>query len=188
MTSVGRYTASNLNLPNPMGAVMLTYNITPESENATYLPVPITYDKTTGKIDFDFSTGFSSSTTIDSNETVYLRSNNLSAIHNVTGIGPNMIAWLENEGGADAGSVTVYEKPVVVRVNATAVPRDPNGDGAMEESTDEISFEKSSGSSANNFYATYLFKKPLVVKYTKPVEDVTTVHYRMFTTQLSPQT
>jgi hypothetical protein len=54
----------------------------------------------------------------------------------------------------------------------------------MFESTSEISFEQSAGTAANNYFTTYLFKKPLVLKYTK--SGIT--NYRCFTTQFTYQT
>ena len=184
MTSVLRSVCSNSSL-DTLSVVMLTYPLDPQNlSDSIYLPVPFTYNKQNGVLDFIFNSVFSSSTDIENGETVYLRPNSLGAIHKVNGIGPNMVAWLEDNVGVDQGSVSVTELPVVVRVNAINVAFQPNNDNAMKESTTEISFEKASGTNAEHYYSTYLFKKPLVVKYKKNG----TTYYRMFTTQISPQT
>jgi hypothetical protein len=146
--------------------------------------VPFTLNKSSGVLDFDFSGSFSATTTIDTNQTAYVQGASFSALHIVNDIGPNIVAWCEQEANADSGSVEIVEKPIVVRSNQIAVGREPNSDNTMEESDVAFDFENASGSVSNNFNATYLFKKPLVVTYT--VNGVR--KYRMFNTQNGGQT
>jgi len=177
MTSVIRQFSNNSRLPDPFPAVALIYG--------DYQAVPLTYDKLTGVLDFDFSSGFSASTDIHTNDSIYFRGCSLNAILPVSDIGPNMVAWLEGgEVGADSGSVKVVEKPIVVRANQVALGRDPNSDDVMEESDVPFDFDKASGTVTSSYNATYLFKKPLVVEYT--VASVK--KYRMFNTQFEGNT
>jgi hypothetical protein len=175
MSSVTRHFANNTTLPKPFGVVTITYG--------DKQVVPLTYNKNTGVLDFDFSGDFAADTSIDIN-TAYVQGASFGALRMVNDIGPNIVAWCEDQAGADAGSVVIHEKPIVVRSNQIAVGREPNSDEAMEESSDPFDFEKASGSADNKFNATFLFMKPLVVKYTK----TGTVYYRMFNTQFSGQT
>ena len=115
---------------------------------------------------------------------MYIRGSNNAAIRFVDKIGPNFISWLQNNEGIDVGSITVHEKPIVFRANLLLPNREPNNDHSMFESTNPISFEQSAGTSANNYFTTYLFKKPLVLKYKKA--GIT--YYRTFTTQFGSQT
>jgi hypothetical protein len=176
MSSVNRQFANNGRLPSPFSAVVLTYG--------SNQVVPFTYNKNTGVLDFDFSGDFASDTVIEDNDTAYVQGASFGALRMVNNIGPNIVAWCEDEGGADAGSVVIHEKPIVVRTNQIAVGRESNNDNTMVESTTPFDFEKASGTAANKFNATFLFRKPLVVKYTK----TGTVYYRMFNTQMEGNT
>jgi hypothetical protein len=177
MTSVLRQLANNTRLPYPSPAVTLTYG-----DNKV---VPFTYNKSNGVLDFDFSTGFTASTSIDSNNTVYIQGASFNALHNVTDIGPNIVAWCEgSQVNADVGSVKIVEKPIVVRTNQIAVLREPDDNEAMHESDTPFDFESASGSVATNYNATYVFKKPLVLTYTREGER----KYRMFNTQFEGNT
>jgi len=115
---------------------------------------------------------------------MYVRGSNNVAIRYVDKIGPNFKAWMETNEGVDVGSISVFEKPVVFRANLLLPNREPNNDHAMFESTGPLSFEQSPGTAANNYFTTFLFKKPLVLKYKK--SGVT--YYRTFTTQFTYQT
>lgn len=176
MSSAVRQLANNTRLPNPSAVVALTYG--------TYQVVPFTYNKSSGVLDFDFSGTFSASTSISTNDTVYVQGASFSAAHLVNDIGPNIVAWCESEVNADSGSVKIVEKPIVIRTNQIAVGREPNGYDTMQESDTPFDFENASGSAATNFNATYLFKKPLVVTYT--VSGLR--KYRMFNTQFEGNT
>ncbi len=179
MTSVISYTASNKELPNPEGLVVLTYSF-----NGDDVVVPLTYNKRTSVLDFDFDSGFTASTSIQSSTTAYVRGQTFGSNQNVLGIGPNIIAWLETTGGADAGTVEVYELPVVCRVNQLQINQEPNSVNAMDTSPEPFTFNQSQGDTTNYYYGTYIFKKPLVVRYL----NGGSIQYRIFTTQSSPQT
>jgi len=174
MSSVFRTIASNVELPQQGSVVTISYN---------GLPIQFSYDRN-GTLDFVFANGLDINADINRTTTMYIRGSNNSAIRLVDNIGPNFISWLETNEGVDVGSVTVYEKPIVFRANLLSPKREPNNDHAMFESTDPISFEQSAGNSANKYFTTFLFKKPLVLKYTK--SGIT--YYRCFTTQFTYQT
>jgi hypothetical protein len=174
MSSVVRTVASNIVLPQPAGVITISFN---------GIPIQFSHDKR-GTLDFVFANGFIVTSDINRTTTFYMRGSNDAAIRSVDRIGPNFISWLETNEGVDVGSVTVYEKPIVFRANLLLPGREPNNDHAMFESTNELSFEKSYGDDANEYFTTFLFKKPLVLKYTK--SGIT--YYRAFTTQFSPQT
>jgi hypothetical protein len=179
MSSVLRYTASNKELPTPDGLVVLTYSLAGDD-----VVVPLKFNKQSSVLDFDFETGFTASTSINSSTTAYVRGQSFGANQNVLGIGPNLISWLETTGGADAGTVEVYELPIVCRVNQLQINQEPNSVNAMSTSSLPFSFEQSEGTSANSYFGTYIFKKPLVVRYL----NGGSIQYRVFTTQTSFQT
>jgi hypothetical protein len=174
MTSTLRTFASNVVLPQANGVITISYQ---------ELPIQFTLDKK-GTLDFVFANGFNVNADINTSTTMYVRGSNNMAIRLVDKIGPNFISWMENNEGVDVGSISIYEKPIVFRANLLLPNREPNDDHSMFETTDPISFEQSAGNSDNNYFSTFLFKKPLVLKYKK--SGVT--KYRCFTTQFSPQT
>jgi hypothetical protein len=175
MSSVNRTVSSNIVLPQPGSVVTISYND---------LPIQFSYDKKDGTLDFIFANGFDVNADINRTTTFYVRGSNNSAIRNVDKIGPNFISWMEINEGVDVGTITLYEKPIVFRANLLLPEREPNNDHAMFESTDPISFEQSAGDQANNYFTTFLFKKPLVLKY--KISGIT--YYRCFTTQFTYQT
>ena len=175
MSSVLRTTASNVVLPQPEGVITISYN---------GIPIQFSYDKKNGTLDFIFANGFDVNADINRSTTFYFRGSNKAAIRLVDKIGPNFISWMETNEGVDVGSISLYEKPIVFYTNLLLPNREPNDDHAMFESTSEISFVKSAGDEENNYFSTFLFKSPLVLKYTK--SGIT--YYRCFTTQFSPQT
>jgi hypothetical protein len=174
MSSAIRTVASNVVLPHAGGVVTISYN---------GLPIQFSHDRN-GTLDFVFANGFDVNADLNRTTTMYFRGSNYGAIRFVDKIGPNFTAWLVNNEGVDAGSITVYEKPIVFRANLLLARREPNNDHSMFYSTTPISFEESPGTEANKYFATYLFKKPLVLKYT--ISGIT--YYRSFTTQFSSQT
>jgi len=174
MSSSFRTVSSNVELPQPGSVVTISFN---------GLPIQFSHDGN-GTLDFVFANGFNVNSDINITTTMYIRGSNNAAIRFVDKIGPNFISWLETNEGVDVGSVTVYEKPILFRANLLLPGREPNNDHAMFESTDPISFEQSAGNDANNYFTTFLFKKPLVLKYTK--SGIT--YYRCFTTQFTYQT
>jgi hypothetical protein len=174
MSSTFRTVTSNVELPQPGSVVTISYN---------GLPIQFSYDRN-GTLDFVFANGFNVNSDINRTTTMYMRGSNNAAIRFVDKIGPNFISWLETNEGVDVGSVSIYETPIVFRANLLLPGREPNNDHAMFESTDPITFEQSAGNDANNYFTTFLFKKPLVLKYTK--SGIT--YYRCFTTQFTYQT
>jgi hypothetical protein len=175
MSSVLRSFSSHVGLPHPGGVITITYN---------GIPIQFSYDKRNGTLDFIFANGFDVNADVNRTTTVYVRGSNNEAIRLVDKIGPNFISWMETNEGVDVGSISVYEKPIVFRANILLPGRETNNDHAMFESTGQLSFEQSSGTEANKYFTTFLFKKPLVLKYTKSG----IIYYRTFTTQFSPQT
>ena len=177
MSSVTRNFKTNTRLAYPSAVVALTY----DDNNV----VPFTFNKSNGVLDFDFSGSCSVSTIISADNTAYVQGASFSAIHMVNDIGPNIVAWCEGPRvGADVGTVKILEKPIVVRTNQIAVGRTPNSDNTMTESDTPFDFDNASGSAANNFNATYLFRKPMVVTYT-----IASVRkFRMFNTQFEGNT
>ena len=147
------------------------------------LPIEFSHDKN-GKLDFVFSNGFNVNADINRTTTMYIKGSSNSAIRSVDKLGPNIISWLENNEGVDVGSVTLYEKPIVFRANLLLPDREPNNDHAMFETQYPISFEQSYGDESNRYFKTFLFKKPMVLKYTK--SGIT--YFRTFTTQFTYQT
>jgi hypothetical protein len=174
MSSVVRTVSSNVELPQPASVVTISYN---------GLPIQFSHDRR-GTLDFVFSNGFHAESDINRSTTMYIRGSNNAAIRLVDKIGPNFISWLEDNEGVDVGSVTVYENAIVFRAILLLPKREPNNDQAMFESTNELSFEQSPGDDANEYFSTFLFKKPLVLKYKKSG----TTYYRAFTTQFTYQT
>ena len=177
MSSTLRTIASNIVLPQENGVITISF---------LGLPIQFTLDKK-GTLDFVFANGFDVNADISRTTTMYVRGSNNLAIRLVDKIGPNFISWMETNEGVDVGSISIYEKPIVFRANLllpNTTEFNPNSDMAMFERTNPISFEQSAGNSDNNYFSTFLFKKPLVLKYKK--SGVT--KYRCFTTQFSPQT
>jgi hypothetical protein len=176
MSSVSSSFANNTRLPYPTQLIALTYG--------SSQVVPFTYNNSTRVLDFDFSGDFTESTTINSATTIYVQGSSFGAASLVNDIGPNIVAWCESQANADVGTVRILEKPIVVRANQIAEGREPNSDQAMRESNTPFEFENASGTAANRYNTTYIFRKPLVVTYT--VSGVT--KYRMFNTQYGGQT
>lgn len=175
-------------LPNPTGCVVLTYN-----DGTNDVPVPFIFDRRTSILDIKFdgtASGFDENTTMQTNDTKFFRGQTFNTLYTINGIGPNFIEWLENEGGATAGTVQIHEKPIIVPANVVQVNGDPNNWNSMETSTTPISFETANGGPSNDYYATYLFKKPLVVKYTvTPTSpNLPYTEYRAFMTQFEGNT
>lgn len=165
-------------VPIPNGAVVVSFL----DANDISIAVPFTFNN--GILDMDFSSGFSSNKSIDT-DNVYFRYS-INALHLVTGIGPNFIAWMEDAGNADAGSVSIYENAIVIRANGIQPFTDdntlnPNVEDVTGTSSTPYNFTNSAGSVANNnYYSTYLFKKALVLQYT--VSGAT--QYRFFNSHI----
>ena len=153
MSSTFRTVASNVVLPLPGSVVTLSYN---------GLPIQFSHDRN-GTLDFIFANGFTVDSDISRTTTLYIRGSNYGAIRSVDKIGPNFLSWLVTNEGVDAGTITIHENPIVFRANLLMQGREPNNDHAMFESTNQLSFERSPGSATNQYFSTYLFKKPLVL-------------------------
>ena len=188
MTSVMRFKISGEALPKPNNVVTPTY-----SSGGNDLAVPFTFNKRGGVLDLDFSGDFSASTDINSGNPIYVQGSTFTALRVVNSLGPNFIAWCENGANhlagdaADAGSVVLYSKPVVVRANQLQINLDPDADidafGAGF--TTPVNFELAAGSAAtNDYYSTYLFRTPLVIQYKVSGET----KYAAFNTQFEGNT
>ncbi len=177
MTSVANNLQYSVGTTTSVGVLTCTYG---DYDTA----LPYKYNKRTNELDFDFSGAFQSDTSIGTTRTMYARASSFNANRNVLKIGPNIIAWMEDQGGADAGSVTVQEYPIVVRANVLALDVEPNSLQGSSTYSYELSFEQSAGTVSNNYVSTFLYKKPLVLKYTVSGE----VRYRVFASQWTYQT
>ena len=179
MTSVANNLQFSVGTTTSTGVLTCTYGDAQK-------PIPYTYNKHTNELDFDFSGDFTSSTSVNNSDTMYARASTFNANRNILSIGPNIIAWMENQGGADIGSVRVQEYPIMVRANVLALGEEPNSVQGTDTFNYPISFEKSAGEPVNNYVSTFLYKKPLVLRYTTGGGSST--EYRVFATQWTFQT
>jgi hypothetical protein len=145
-----------------MAAITPLYN-----DGTNDVPIPFTYNRAGGILDVEFSTTFTTSSSIQSNETIYIMGSTFSDNCLVKSLGDNIKTWLENRLSADAGSVELYgTNPIVVKAIQLQPQLDPNSVGSYRSSlTSPVDFGYISGLPENNYNSTYLFKRPLVVKY-----------------------
>ena len=130
--------------------------------------------------------GFTNTTTIDTNNTLYVRGQPFNDISLVQRLGANFISWCENSSdvNADAGTVSIYERGIVVHANVLQNNLDPNSVDVMTSNeTFPISFETSVGAPADSYLSTYLFKKPLVITFLEGAIR----KYKAFLTQIGEQ-
>lgn len=160
MSSIHRTYALGSRLPHPANFVMCSYS-GPDGYNT---PFPWRFNKQTQAIDLEFVNGFDASTGLNDNS-LYIRGQSFRAAHNVMALGSNFIAWMENGGGADAGSVVMTERPILCDANMVCPGQSPN-DGGSNESTQPISFDLAAGPLVSNYLKTMIFLKPLVIRYT----------------------
>ena len=181
MSSVSRFRISGQALPKPMNIVHLTY-----TSNGNDAPIPLTYNKQGGVLDLDFSGDFTETTSVSTNTTLYVQGSTFTAVHLVNSIGANLVAWATDNLGADADSITMYNNPVVVRANGVQLNLEPNSVNSWETGlTTPVDFASAAGSPAlNDYYSTYLFKTPLVLRYTVSG----TVLYAVMATQFEGNT
>ena len=181
MSSSLRFRISGTALPKPMNVIHLTY-----SSNGNSAPIPLTYNKTGGILDLNFSGDFSAITSVNTNDAFYVQGSTFTAVHIVNSIGANLRAWAEDDLGADPNSVTMYKNPVIVRASALQLDLDPNSVNSWETGiTTPVDFEAAAGSPAlNDYYSTYLFKTPLVLRYTVGGD----VRYAVMATQFEGNT
>lgn len=141
--------------------------------------VPFYYDKRAQALDVRFVNGFTNSTTVTGSEDLWVRANLENGQFLVNNLGSNFKTWYETAYGADGGSVSVHEPGVVTKANVVATFGTPDSGGIFSgESTTPISYESAAGDDSDDYLATVLFKKGLVITYTKS----NTRYYRGFTT------
>lgn len=181
MTSITRFKISGQALPKPMNVVHLTY-----TSGGNDAPIPLTFNKRGNVLDLDFSGDFNASTSVNTNNVFYVQGSTFTALHMVMELGPNFIAWAENDLGATPGSIVMTSKPVVVRANALQTNLDPNSVNSWDTGiTTPVNFELAAGSPAfNDYYSTYLFKTPLVLQY----DNAGTTNYAVMNTQFEGNT
>lgn len=178
--SVHRNYALGSRLPHPASYVMCGYSGLRLFVKA---PFPWRFNKQTQAIDLEFVNGFNASTELNDNP-MYVRGHSLRAAHNVMGLGPNFVAWMESSMSADAGSVVMTEHPILCDANVVCPTQNPNTAGSSDSSTEPISFESSAGPLVSDYLKTMIFLKPLVVRYT--IGGTTT--YRYFTNNFEGNT
>ena len=160
MSSVLRQVASAAFLPHPEPVCLIAFD-----DKA----VPFFYDKRNNALDVRFVNGFTASTTVDGDDQdLWTRANLLNGQHLVTQVGENFKTWYETAYGADAGSIQVYEPGVVVKANVVVPYFNPNNDSSFsEERSEPLSYESAADTEATDYLATVLFKKAMVITYTK---------------------
>ena len=127
-------------------------------------PFPWRYDKKTQAIDLEFVDGFTNSTGLSDDE-MFFRGQNFSGLRLVQKLGPGFIEWCEGSLSADAGSVRLHEKPIVVIANMIAAGQNPNN-GESQEQSYSFGFEDATGTAEGKYCKTLIFMKPMVIKYT----------------------
>lgn len=175
MTSVLRKTTGAQYLPHPEPVCLIAYD--------DDQPVPFFYDRRNAALDVAFVNGFTESTTVDGDDQdLWVRANLINGHYLVTKLGVNFMKWYETAYDADAGSVKVYEPGVIVNANVVVPYFQPNNNSSFsDETTEPISYESAAGTVESNYLATVLFKKALVITYTKGG----TRYYRGFATLFS---
>lgn len=176
-----RFKISSEALPKPMSVVHPTY-----LSSGNEVPIPLTFNKRGNVLDLDFSGGFTSTTSINSNTTIFVQGSTFSALHMVMALGPNFIVWAENRLSATPGSLIMYKNPVIVRANALQINLEPNSVNSWDTGIlTPVDFELAAGSpTLNDYYSTYLFKTPLVLQY----ESGGTTRYAIMNTQFEGNT
>ena len=169
MSSAFRVTASAKTLPLPEAVFCLIFD---------GKAVPFYYDKRTQALDVRFVNGFTSSTVVGTND-IWVRANLDNGQFLVNNLGSNFKTWYETAYGADEGSVSVHEPGVVTKANVIATFGTPDGGGVFpDERPTPIAYQSADGTESDDYLATVLFKKGLVITYTK----LGTRYYRGFTT------
>lgn len=162
MSSVLRTTSANIELPNPNNVITPLY----ADVNEMNVPVPFSLTRN-GVFDMDFSSGFDTTKSIETNETIFIRGSSFGALRTVNAIGPNIKAWFVARESADSAStVTLYKAPIVVRTNIVTPQLTPNDVDCYDAGLlDPPMFDFASGTTQNNYYSTYLFRTPMVIQY-----------------------
>ncbi len=172
MTSVIRNTISTRSLPSAPGFIAAYFT----NSSGYSQPFPWRFNKRTQTIDLEFVDGFTNTTSLSEND-MFFRGQQFGGINLVTGLGPNFIDWCENNGDidADAGTVELYEKPIVVSANMIAPRQNPEA-SETQETEYPISFESSAGTFEGGYLKTLVFMKPMVITYLRSG----TRYYRWF--------
>jgi hypothetical protein len=128
-------------------------------------PFPWRYNKQNQSLDLEFVDGFDATTTIFDDE-MFFRGQQFGALKLVQRLGANFVTWCETNTDilADAGTVQIHERPIVVTANMVAPNQNPNN-AETQEVTYPISFEDSAGTSTGKYCKTLIFMKPLVITY-----------------------
>lgn len=171
MSSAFRTTASSKSLPAPEAVFLLKYN-----GNSA---VPFYYDKRNQALDVRFVNGFTESTEVGGGNGMWVRANLDNGHFLVNNLGSNFKTWYETTYGADVDSVSISEPGVITKANVVVAYDDPDNSGVFsEERSTPLSYESAEGTEADDYLATVLFKKGLVITYTKEGSR----YYRGFTT------
>ena len=157
MSSVITSFPHNSTLPRPGIASHPTYS----DSNNDYIALPFTYDKRTSTLDVQFNSQFTSTTNINNQGTIYISYSKSTAPRLVLAIGNNLKSVLEEEFNADAGSISMVENPIVLRAVQVAKDLQPDSVGPIEA---DLLIQPNYEVASN---VTYLFRKPLVVRYTQ---------------------
>lgn len=170
MSSVLRGSLSGRSLPSAAGFIPAYFTNT----SGYSQPFPWRFNKRTQQIDLDYVDGFTNSTGLADDE-MFFRGQNFGSVNLVQGLGPKFIEWCENSLPADAGSVELVEKPLVVNANMVAAGQNPNS-GESQSQTYAFGFESAAGTAEGQYCKTLVFMKPMVITYT----DGGTRYYRWF--------
>lgn len=170
MSSVIRSSLPSRSLPAAAGFIPAYFTNTAGYSQ----PFPWRFTKRTQAIDLEFVDGFTNSTGLNDDE-MFFRGQNFGGLRLVQSLGPNFIEWCENSLSADAGTVTLHEKPVVVNANMVAPNQNPNNAESQEQSY-EFGFESAAGTAEGQYCKTLVFMKPMVITYLRSG----TRYYRWF--------
>jgi len=172
MTSIIRSYSSAPSLPAAPGFIPAFFT----NSDGFRQPFPWRFDRKTQAIDLDYVDGFTNSTAIGK-QNMFFRGQQFGAVKLVLKLGPKFTEWCENNSSinADAGTVQLYENPVVVNANMVASGQTPS-DADTDERDVPISFESGAGSAEGKFCKTLVFMKPMVITYLRSG----TRYYRWF--------
>jgi hypothetical protein len=162
MTSILRSSLASRSLPAAAGFIPAYF-----TNSAGYSqPFPWRFNKRTQAIDLEYVDGFTSSTSLSDDE-MFFRGQNFGGLRLVQSLGPKFIEWCEDPAGAivaDAGTVALHEKPIVVSANMVAPNQNPNSAESQEQSY-EFGFESAAGTAEGQYCKTLVFMKPMVITY-----------------------
>jgi hypothetical protein len=170
MTSLLRAPFSGRSLPGAAGFIPAYFT----NSSGFSQPFPWRFNKQTQALDLDYVDGFTNSTSLSDTD-MFFRGQQFGGLHLVIGIGPKFIEWCENGLSADAGTVELHEKPIVVNANMVAPKQNPNS-GETQEQSYPISFESAAGTEEGQYCKTLVFMKPMVITYLRSG----TRYYRWF--------